>query len=82
MASMTTSTNIPDYSKPDTEGDAREGSMFGVVTSSSGESVSSMDDSFGEELVEKEECERELILVQWRRNGGGLSPLIFPDIEL
>ena len=39
---------------------------FGVTNSSSGESmsgVSSMDDSFGEELVENEEGERELILV-------------------
>lgn len=55
--------SIPDYSKPDTEGNAREESMFWVVTSSSGESMSSMDASFGEEVVENEEGERELILV-------------------
>ena len=64
---MTTSMIIPDYSKCDTEGDAREESMFGVVKSSSGESMSSMDDSFGEEVVENEEGERELIFVPKER---------------
>ena len=59
---MATSSNVPGYSKAVTESGACEESMSGVIASSSGESVVSVDDSF-QEVVENEEGEVEVILV-------------------